>query len=174
MLKNDYEGRSTMKKKLIIFISSLIIFTPALTGCVFSNSDDNENILTDSIRETGENVTNFVGGGLLTDDKSLKGERTFREDEYMGTYLAEYQKFSGVEILFGGASLERKSDDTIHIKSNLDIQNGDVKIYWTSGEDNQKLLFEESGSTTVQLSSGWEYLSIEGNEVEGNVSIEIE
>lgn len=162
-----------MKKRMMLsFLAILFI----LTGCSSTGANDDENIITDGIRKAGESATGFAGGGALTDDKSLQGERTFGADEYAGTYQAEYQSFSGREILFGGASLERKADDTLHIESNVNAQSGEVEIYWTSGESEPELLFHGAGehSATIQLKGGWEYLSIEGTEFAGDVRIEME
>ncbi len=146
-----------------------------MTACSSTGAaeEDNENILTDGIRKAGESATGFAGGGALTEDDSLQGERTFGVDEYAGTYQAEYQGFSGREILFGGTSLERKSGDTLQIQSDVNAQSGEIKVYWNSGESEPELLFKGAGehSATIQLKGGWEYLSIRGPNLQGTFGL---
>lgn len=160
-----------MKNKILLF-SSLILLIPVLTGFVFSDLEDIEENLSQMIRGIGENVTSFFGKNALTEDGDLQGERTFGEDEYEGTYHAEYQNFTGTENLFGGASLEEKTNDTLHLSVEATVQDGAVTLFWHTEDDTQELEFDEAGSATVPLTGSWEYLSIEGNDFSGDVVIE--
>ena len=51
----------------------------------------------------------------LTDNKELRGKRSPGTDGYVGTYEANYEDFSGEEVLFGGTALERDGGNEIEI-----------------------------------------------------------
>ncbi|WP_066187971.1 hypothetical protein [Gracilibacillus timonensis] len=146
-----------------------------LMGCGGTGSDE-ENIFTEGIRKAGDTITHWFGDDALTSDRSLKGERTFEEGKYTGTYQATYQQFSQSENLFGGASLDQEADGTLTITFQADIQHGEVRIYWNTVDSGKKVLFDEAGehTTTIDLNSGWEYLSIEGENLDGEVQLEVE
>ncbi|WP_239772998.1 hypothetical protein [Mammaliicoccus sp. I-M36] len=122
-------------------------------------------------------MTSLFGEPSLTKDRSLEGERNFGEDDYTGTYEASYQQFSGKENLFGGASLDGSEGKTIEITYTANINSGNVEVFWnTADSEKQELLFEGQGehTETIDLKGGWEYLSLEGDELEGDIQIEIE
>ena len=43
------------------------------------------------------NVVQSAGNATLTGDLSLKGKRTYGDDHYTGTYVADYKDFSKTE-----------------------------------------------------------------------------
>lgn len=164
-----------MKKYLLSVIALTTTFI-LLAGCSSSGSNDDENFFSESIRKAGDKITGFFGEPSLTKDKSLEGERTFGEDDYTGTYEAVYQQFSGRENLFGGASLDGSEGKTIQITYNANIESGEAEVYWNTADSEKQLLFEGQGEHTANIDSqgGWEYLSLEGDELEGDIKIKIE
>ncbi|MFD1450054.1 hypothetical protein [Oceanobacillus sojae] len=164
-----------MKKHLLTLIALTATFI-LLVGCSSSSLNDNENFFSETIRKAGDKITSFFGEPSLTKDKSLEGERAFGKDDYTGTYEAVYQHFSGRENLFGGASLDGREGKTIQITYNANIESGEAKVYWNTADSEKQLLFEGQGEHTenIDLQGGWEYLSLEGDELEGDIQIKIE
>ena len=150
-----------MKKQLLILVAFTTTFI-ILVGCSSSGSNDDENF--------------FFGEPSLTKDKSLEGERVFGEDDYTGTYEAVYQHFSGRENLFGGASLAGREGKTIQITYNANIESGVAEVFWNTADSEKQLLFEGQGEHTenIDLQGGWEYLSLEGDELEADIRVKIE
>ncbi len=48
-----------------------------------------------------DNVLQSIGEKSITKDRKLQGERKLGEDSYVGSYKADYESFSGEEIVFG-------------------------------------------------------------------------
>ncbi|CEI83690.1 hypothetical protein [Oceanobacillus oncorhynchi] len=164
-----------MKKQLLILVAFTTTFI-ILVGCSSSGSNDDENFFSESIRKAGDKLTGFFGEPSLTKDKSLEGERVFGEDDYTGTYEAVYQHFSGTENLFGGASLDGSEGKVIQITYNGNIESGEAEVFWNTADSEKKLLFEGHGehTETISLQGGWEYLSLEGDELEADIRVKIE
>ncbi|GGP10629.1 hypothetical protein [Oceanobacillus neutriphilus] len=164
-----------MKKYLLILIALTTTFI-LLVGCSSSSSNDDENLFSETIEKAGNKITSFFGKPSLTKDKSLKGERAHGDNDYTGTYEAVYQQFSGRENLFGGASLDGSEGKTIQVTYNADIESGEAKVFWNTADSDKQLLFEGQGEQTenIDLQGGWEYLSLEGDELKGDIQIKIE
>lgn len=75
----------------------------------------------DEALEHYNNIVEKLGEAQLTSDSKLQGKRVFGEDEYTGTYEAEYHKFSGTEYLFGGTSIEREAFHSLFTNSMSDF-----------------------------------------------------
>ena len=79
--------------------------------------DSAANLADDEVKDTILNAINSVneagGKTALTNEIFLQGKRTAGEDSYIGTYQADYTRFSGTEILFGGTTVEREKGSTV-------------------------------------------------------------
>lgn len=53
----------------------------------------------DEIIDDFNHVLESIGNDNLTGNKKLQGNREFGEDSYVGTYKADYDNFTGKEIL---------------------------------------------------------------------------
>ena len=117
-----------------------------------------------------------AGSWALTPDRSLQGERVRGEDDYTGTYAADYEDFSGTELLFGGTTLEREAGDTVEVTCSLAIEEGEAAVFLRSGSENPAILLSESGdySGTIEVGGGIVYLGVWAENVTGSVSIQIE
>ena len=89
-----------MKKIIVLVLSFIIIFLTI--GC--------ENLDKDKALDKYDKVINKLGDEALTKDNKLIGDREFGEDSYVGTYSAQYDNFTGDEIIFGGTGLNRDKD----------------------------------------------------------------
>lgn len=130
----------------------------------------------DEILDQYNNVVQLAGNVTLTGDLSLKGNRTYGDDHYTGTYIADYKDFSKTEYLFGGTSIERENGKDISVSCDLEITEGTAQVFWVSGSDDPVILLEtsDSYSETLTLPEGGNYIGITGDNFTGHLEIDIE
>ena len=130
----------------------------------------------DEILDQYNNVVQLAGNATLTGDLSLKGKRTYGDDHYTGTYVADYKDFSKTEYLFGGTSIERENGKDISVSCDLEITEGTAQVFWISGSDDPVILLEatDSYSETITLPEGGNYIGITGNNFTGQLEMNIE
>lgn len=130
----------------------------------------------DEIMDQYNNVIQLAGNATLTGDLSLKGKRTYGDDHYTGTYVADYKAFSKTEYLFGGTSIERENGKDIAVSCDLEITEGTVQVFWLSGSDDPVILLEVTGSysETITLPESGNYIGIIGNNFTGHLEMSIE
>lgn len=116
-----------------------------------------------------------LAGHDITKNLSLKGDRDFGTDKYVGTYSADYKNFSGTEYLFGGTSVERETGKNVTITCTFEVTNGTAQLFWLCGSDDPVILLEGSGeySETVELPEGGNYFGITGDGLKGSVELTI-
>ena len=95
-----------MKKLIPLFL--MLCCLVSVTACSKDEIVSNYNQALQSIGDKG-----------LTDDKDLQGKREFGIDSYVGNYTADYDDFSGNEIIFGGTALERDNGNKIEISCDI-------------------------------------------------------
>lgn len=153
-------------KKIFSFVlvCTLAISLP-LTGCS-----------KDEILDQYNNVVQLAGNATLTGDFSLEGKRTYGDDHYTGTYVADYKDFSKTEYLFGGTSIEREKGKDISVSCDLEITEGTAQVFWISGSNDPVILLEttDSYSETITLPEGGNYIGITGNNFTGHLEMNIE
>ncbi len=153
------------KDKYFSFLSiGILTLSLSLAGC--SKGE---------ILEQYNNVVQSAGNAALTSDFSLKGNRTYGDDCYTGTYVADYKDFSKTEYLFGGTSIERENGKDISVSCDLEITEGTAQVFWISGSDDPVILLEATGSysETITLPEGGNYIGITGNNFTGHVELDI-
>ena len=130
----------------------------------------------DEILDQYNNVVQLAGNATLTGDLSLKGKRTYGDDHYTGTYVADYKDFSKIEYLFGGTSIERENGKDISVSCDLEITEGTAQVFWVSGSDDPIILLEATGSysETITLPEGGNYIGVIGNNFTGHLEMNIE
>ncbi len=153
------------KKKYFPFLLISAFMLLSLTGCS-----------KDEILNQYNNVVQSAGNTTLTGDFSLKGKRTYGDDHYTGTYVADYKDFSKTEYLFGGTSIERENGKDISVSCDLEITEGTAQVFWVSGSDDPVILLEatDSYSETITLPEGGNYIGIMGDNFTGHLEIDIE
>lgn len=102
-----------MLRKWILAVVFTLILMTSVTGCgieldqyitkEFEDGIDSikrgVNKLKDGIEDVLNNWLEAFSKHDLTEDKALKGERKFRMDDYVGSYRAEYSRFSGENFI---------------------------------------------------------------------------
>ena len=154
------------KDKYFSFLSiGFLMLSLSLAGCS-----------KDEILDQYNNVVQSAGNAALTSDFSLKGNRTYGDDCYTGTYTADYKDFSKTEYLFGGTSIEREDGKDISVSCDLEITGGTAQVFWVSGSDDPMILLEATGSysETITLPEGGNYIGVIGNNFTGHLEMNIE
>lgn len=161
-----------LSKSLLNLITMTVVCCMmfSLTGCsLFDNMDK------DKVLDTYNDIISSAGKSLLTKNLSLKGNRKFGTDKYVGTYSSDYKDFSGSEYLFGGTFIERETGKNITITCTFDIKDGTAQLFWLCGADNPVVLLEGTGeySETIELPEGGNYIGITGDNLTGSVELTI-
>lgn len=114
-----------------------------------------------------------MGSAALTSNFTLKGTKEKSEDDYTGTYQAEYKKFTGTGYLFGGTSTDRKAGKEVTVTCTLTITGGTAKVSRLSGSDEAKTLLEtgETYTETITFPDGGNYFGIECEDFTGSLDL---
>ncbi len=120
-------------------------------------------------------IIRFLGDDILTNDKKLKGKREYGIDHYVGTYSANYDNYTGDEILFGGTALSRENGEHINVQIKLKKENGNIKIINRMGENDITIL-EETGeyNDIIYIEGISYYLVVELDNFKGDLQVKIE
>ena len=147
--------------------------TDAVLGAAAYATDDS---VKDAILDAYSSLMDTAGSWALTPNRSLQGERVRGEDDYTGTYAADYEDFSGTELLFGGTTLDREAGDTVEVTCSLTVEEGEAAIFLNSGSEDPVILLSESGdyNSTIEVGGGSTYIGVWGEGANGSVSIQIE
>lgn len=139
-------------------------------------ADATDDSVKDALVDAYGSLVDTAGSWALTPNRALQGERVRGEDDYTGTYAADYEDFSGTELLFGGTTLDRAAGDTVEISCSLTIEDGEAVIFLCSGTDDPVLLLSDSGdySGAIEVGGSNVYIGVWGEGVIGSVSIQIE
>ena len=139
-------------------------------------ADATDDSVKDAILDAYSSLMDTAGSWALTPDRSLQGERVRGDDDYTGTYEANYEDFSGTELLFGGTTLDRAAGNTVELSCSLDIEEGEAAVFLCSGSDDPVILLSGSGdySSTIEVGGGSTYIGVWGEEANGSASIQIE
>ncbi|MCQ4687804.1 hypothetical protein NE575_00840 [Clostridium sp. SL.3.18] len=154
-----------MRRRMItiILISGCMMFLA--TGCSKAQ-----------IIKQYDNVLQSIGEKSITKNRKLQGERKLGEDSYVGNYKADYESFSGEEIVFGGTALSRDAGNEIKVSCKIEVQSGTAKIIFQSGADDARILYDGTGehAETIELPPASNYLKIEGKDFTGTIELDSE
>ena len=136
-------------------------------------ADVTDDSVKDAILDAYGSLVDAAGALALTPDRSLQGERVRGEDDYTGAYEADYEDFSGTELLFGGTTLDREAGNTVELTCSLNIEEGEAAVFLCSGSEDPVILLAESGdySSTIEVGGGSTYIGVWGEGVTGNISV---
>lgn len=111
----------------------------------------------------------------LTDENDLQGDKTKGDDTYTGSYNAEYEDFNGTEYIFGGTGLERDKGSDLTVTYELTVDSGTVRFYWRDKEEEQIIAdASDTGTYSVTLEEGDNYLTLEGDDFCGSLRVTVE
>ena len=151
-----------MKRTSRMILICLLLLCGVLSGCT-----------KDGVLNHYNDVVQKMGLTALTSNFSLKGTKEKGEDDYTGTYQAEYKKFTGTEYLFGGTSIDREAGKEVTVTCTLTIASGTAKVFWLSGSDEAKTILEtgDTYTETITLPDGGNYFGIECGNFTGSLNL---
>ena len=158
-----------MKKIKILTVALLslcLLFT--ITGC----SGDN---VKDSVINGFNDMLQHLSKYALTEEKDLQGDKIEGADTYTGSYNAEYADFNGTEYIFGGTGLKRKNGNDLTVTYELTVDSGTVKFYWLDkGEEKMIADTDRTGTYSITLDEGDNYLTLTGDDFCGSLQVTVE
>ena len=156
-----------MKRILTVSLLSLCLIL-TITGCSGDNVKDN---VINGFNDMLQHFSKYA----LTDENDLQGDKTKGEDTYTGSYVADYEDFNGEEYIFGGTSLERDKGSDLTVTYELTVDSGTVRFYWRDKEE-EKIIADTSdtGTYSVTLEEGDNYLTLEGDDFCGSLRVTVE
>ncbi len=158
-----------MKKIEILTVALLsLCLTFTIAGCSVDNAKDN---IIDGFNDMLQHFSKYA----LTDEKDLQGEKNEGEDTYTGSYAADYEDFSDREYIFGGTALERDKGSELTVTYELTVDSGTVRLYWRDKSE-EKIIADtnKSGTYSITLDEGDNYLTLEGNDFCGTLKVTVE
>lgn len=162
-----------MHKIRKIFGCCLIAVT--LLACTACSGLDrlNEN-LKDGVAQLSDDVVIGKNNALITPYQSFEGSRTSDSDAFQATYDASVTGFDGQDILVADTDLKENECREVKIQYSFDVQSGNCQLIYISPELEEKVLSEsDSGSVTVQLQTGANYIGIVGTDYSGAIQVAI-
>ena len=152
---------------------ALADMTDAALGAAADATGDS---VKDALVDAYGSLVDTAGSWALMPDRSLQGERVPGEDDYTGTYAADYDDFSGTELLFGGTTLDREAGNTVELSCSLDIETGEAAVFLYSDSEDPVILLSKSGDyeSTLTVGGGSTYIGVWGEGATGSVSIQID
>ena len=163
-----------MHKIRKIFGCCLIAVT--LLACTACSGLDrlNEN-LKDGVAQLSDDVVIGKSNALITPYQSFEGNRTSDSDAFQATYDASVTGFDGQDILVADTDLKENECREVKIQYSFDVQSGNCQLIYISPELEEKVLSKsDSGSVTVQLQAGANYIGITGTDYSGTIQIDVE
>lgn len=158
--------------KIVIPVALSLCFLFMLTGC---STDKDADKWKDNIISGFNDWMQSFSRHALTKDKNLQGKRSNGEDEYTGTYEADYDSFNGEEFIFGGTALERDNGSNLKATYTLKITSGSAILYWLkSGEEHIIADTNADSIYNFTLSSGDNYIVLKGEGFSGNLMLKVE
>lgn len=127
----------------------------------------------DEMIEQYNNILQTIGDISLSKDKELQGNRNFGQDNYVGTYDAEYSHFFWTRNTIWGNCIRKKTSNNLQIKYNSIIKDGSCKLILKTGAAKPKTLFDSNGSyfEMISLPSASNYIILEMNNFSGSISL---
>ena len=156
-----------MKRILTVSLLSLCLIL-TITGCSGDNVKDN---VINGFNDMLQHFSKYA----LTDENDLQGDKTKGDDTYTGSYVADYEDFNGEEYIFGGTALERDKGSDLTVTYQLTVDSGTVRFYWRDKEE-EKIIADASdtGTYSVTLEEGDNYLTLEGDHFCGSLRVIVE
>ncbi|MCM1334231.1 MAG: hypothetical protein NC084_08245 [Bacteroides sp.] len=154
------------KKKILAFVAPILL----LSACSSETLEEWKDDLIGAFNGAVE----FVGKCALTGDLWLKGTRETGEDDYNGSYFAEYSRYNGEEYLFGGTSLLREGEK-MTVAYTIGAEGGSVRLYRVDGEHEYEIAVGDAeGVYEFSVSAGDNFIILKGENFTGRVALAVE
>ena len=156
-------------------IGGCLIAVPLLACTACSGLDRLSDNLKDGVEQLSDDVVIGKSNALVTPYQSFEGSRASDSDTFQATYDASVVGFDGQDILVADTDLKANECRETTIQYSFDVQSGNCQLIYISPELEEKVLSEsDSGSVTVQLQAGANYIGITGTDYSGTIQITVE
>ena len=157
------------------FIGCCLIAVSLLACTACSGLDRLSENLREGAEQLGDDVVIGKSNALITPYQSFEGNRTSDNDAFLATYDASVTGFNGQDILVADTDLKENECREIVIQYQFDSLDGSCKLIYISPDLDEKVLSESaSGSVTVQLQAGANYIGITGTDYSGAIQITVQ
>ena len=150
-------------KKLIAF-ALLLCVALSFTGCQFNYENPSD------VLEKLEGWAENLGQSQITEDGDLIGERILSEDFYVGRYCADGEDETGKDVVFGGASIEKRQ---LRVYGTITTESGKATIRIRQNWDVTELETDEDGNfeTNLSLDNGGNYIMVNYEDFTGSIEL---
>lgn len=183
-----YRKICKIRKRIPILLLTAIL-VPVLTGCgldlgqsVLAEFKDNKDGILDEARELWDSFldeandwADSMATQSITRDSKLAGKRQTGIDNYVGSYEADYDTFTGEEFIFGGTSLKRKAGRDLEVTYTLTVLSGRAILYWLDGDEEEVIASTtDQGMYEISLHAGKNFITLEGEEFTGSLRLTVD
>lgn len=162
-------------RKIGKFIGCCLVATSLLACTACSGLDRLTENLTDGAEQLSDDVVIGKSNALITPYQSFEGSRTSDNDAFQASYDASVTGFNGQDILLADTDLKENECREIVIQYQFDSLGGNCQLIYISPDLEEQVLSESaSGSVTVQLQAGANYIGITGTDYSGAIQITVE
>lgn len=154
-----------MKKIIVMFLSVICILS--LTSC--------GEFAKDKVLDKYNQVVESAGDMVIHEDNELVGNREMGVNSYVGTYSAEYNNFTGQEILFGGTSVDKGTGMKLKIEAESALEAGTFTLSFAGGSNPVSVLVDDEAEfeEEIELASGSNYIYMDGENFTGTFQLSI-
>ena len=162
-------------RKIGKFIGCCLVATSLLACTACSGLDRLTENLTDGAEQLRDDVVIGKSNALITPYQSFEGSRTSDNDAFQASYNASVTGFNGQDILVADTDLKENECREIVIQYQFDSLGGNCQLIYISPDLEEQVLSESaSGSVTVQLQAGANYIGITGTDYSGAIQITVQ
>lgn len=150
-------------KKILAF-ALLLCMALSFTGCQFNYEKPSE--MLEKLEGWAENL----GQSQITEEENLIGERILSEDSYVGRYFADGENETGKDVVFGGASIEKRQ---LRVYGTITTESGKATVRIRQNWDVTELEPDEDGNfeTNLSLDNGGNYIMVNYEDFTGNIEL---
>ena len=162
-------------RKIGKFIGCCLVATSLLACTACSGLDRLTENLTDGAEQLSDDVVIGKSNALITPYQAFDGSRTSDNDAFQASYDASVTGFNGQDILVADTDLKENECREIVIQYQFDSLGGNCQLIYISPDLEEQVLSESaSGSVTVQLQAGANYIGITGTDYSGAIQITVQ
>ena len=162
-------------RKFVKIIGCCLIAVSLLACTACSGLDRLSENLKDGAEQLGDDIVVGKSNALITPYLSFEGSRTSDNDVFQATYDASVTGFNGQDILVADTDLKENECREIVIQYQFNSIAGNCQLIYISPDLEEQVLSEAaSGSVTVQLQAGANYIGITGTDYSGTIQITVQ
>ena len=152
-----------MKRWIALCLLALTLFS--LTACRFQYMTPEE------MHDFMDGLTQKLGQSQITEETDLIGNRCLNGDGFTGGYRAECEGNTGRDVVFGGASIDRRC---IQISGVVETVSGTAQIRIRMNDQTMVLDCDADGNfqTVLSMDNGGNYIMVDYDQFVGRVELD--